>query len=220
MIDDDVSAKGLVVLINFEVRGWARIRSNSYESITLCGVRIRHDKKREETLGIEHIKGKTCLLLNCEILGGGDSLFINGTEGFRSEETAGFFCNRDKIHLKRSTVRSAASEGIFANDSFIIEHSIVDGCGWYGVKSNNGYTPKGRNTIQTNTMKPNAGLAGMGGMFDGPMIPMSAFGGQLFGGRRSMSHKSLIAVGNSDHGICTWERYFQTPTQDCWYNAS
>jgi hypothetical protein len=72
------------------------------------------------------------LLEECEVTGGSDGVFIN-------------------VHgctLRKCRILDAYSRGIFANDSFIIEDSVVQGCGGYGMKTRSGCDRRGRNHIQ------------------------------------------------------------------------
>jgi hypothetical protein len=118
--------KDVVILSNFEVYGTGTVMKNTYKGITFC-IRVKCELNGEDALTINECKGK-CLLLDCEIHGGSDGIFI---------------CT-DKVHLKGTEVRFAANRGIFAKVPFVIEESEVSSCGGYGIKGRCGWTEKGR----------------------------------------------------------------------------
>ena len=72
------------------------------------------------------------LLEECEVVGGSDGIMIDA----------------GGCTLRKCTVLHAQSRGIFANESFTIEDSIVQGCGGYGMKTRAGCDRRGRNDIQ------------------------------------------------------------------------
>ena len=127
-------SKDVVVLADFAVNGTGNINDNVYKSITLYNIRVQcpPEVRGEDALIINDCSGK-CLLLDCEIYGGSDGIFI---------------CT-NKVHLKRTEIRFASSRGIFAKKPFVIEDCEISNCGSYGIKGRCGWTEKGKdNDIQ------------------------------------------------------------------------
>jgi hypothetical protein len=50
--------------------------------------------------------------------------------------------------LKGCHIVGAASRGVFANPSFVVEDCTIMGCGGYGMKTRSGCTRRGDNRIQ------------------------------------------------------------------------
>jgi len=105
-----------VVVVDIIINGQVNITSNS-KSITLSEVNVHCPASAQgDALEIGECKGK-CLILNCEIFGGSDGVFIAS----------------DRVHLKLTEINNAQSRGIFSRrDS-------------YGIKGTAGWTEKGRN---------------------------------------------------------------------------
>lgn len=119
----------------------------------MCSVAVECTRELAErgtdAMDIHSCQGKV-LLLDCEILGGSDSLFISKSP---------------KVHIKGTEIRFARSRGIFANDSFVIEDSVVDMCGGYGIKGRDGWEEKGDNDIQPGPWNSFGGAAGEYGYY-------------------------------------------------------
>ena len=81
-------------------------------------------------IGREHTDA--ILVEDCEVLGGADGVTIEG----------------DGVRLLRCRILGAASRGIFANPSFVIEGCVVQGHGGYGMQTRSGCERRGRNNIQ------------------------------------------------------------------------
>jgi hypothetical protein len=135
---------GDVLLTNFQVSGTASLRENSYTNITMYGATVQLAERGSNAMEIGDCKG-TVLLLDCEILGGRDTLFIS---------------RAPKVHIKGTEIRFASSRDIFANESFVIEDSEVDMCGAYGIKGRAGWIEKGDNDIQPGPWNSFGGAAG------------------------------------------------------------
>ena len=121
-----------VVVVDIIINGQVNIRSNSYKSITLCEVNVHCPANAQgDALEIGECKGK-CLILNCEIYGGSDGVFIAS----------------DRVHLKLTEINNAQSRGIFSRRDFILEDCTITGCCSYGIKGTAGWTERGRNDIQ------------------------------------------------------------------------
>ena len=126
---EDEDSSNSVVVVDIVINGQVNITSNSYKSITLCEVNVHcHASAQGDALEIGECKGK-CLILNCEIFGGSDGVFIAS----------------DRVHLKLTEINNAQSRGIFSRRDFILEDCTIAGCGAYGVKGTAGWTEKGRN---------------------------------------------------------------------------
>ena len=129
----------LLHLANLSVRNATlTIQGKAIERVHLQKLRISLDggEGRDALTLNETHSGKyhpeKVLLEECEVVGGGDGIMI-GVHG----------CT-----LRKCRVLGAASRGIFANDSFIIEDSVVQGCGGYGMKTRGGCDRRGSNRIQ------------------------------------------------------------------------
>ena len=132
-------AKGtLLRLANFSVVG---------ATVTVRGMDIRHvvleqldisllDNYNENdalTLnGIRERGSRSILVDRCTVRGGADSVMINEAN----------------VHLRGCRIEQAESRGIFANDHFVIQDSIVANCGNYGMKTRGGCVRLGSNSIQ------------------------------------------------------------------------
>lgn len=57
------------------------------------------------------------------------------------------FLGIGKLHIVKSEIRYASYCGVFANNCFIIEDSIVQDVGSYGMKTRGGAVRKGKNDI-------------------------------------------------------------------------
>ena len=125
----DEDSNDSVVVVDIGVNGQINVTSNKYKSITLCEVIVHcPNNVRGDALEIGECKGK-CLILNCDIFGGSDGVFI-ATDG---------------VHLKLTEICNAQSRGIFSRRNFILEDCTISGCGGYGIKGSAGWTEKGRN---------------------------------------------------------------------------
>ena len=113
------------------------------------------------------------LFVGCELIGGEEALYIDGKDDLSGcgED------NADRVHIKRTIIRKGVKRGICADDKFILEKSVIRDNGWYGIRSNLGWTDKGGNDWQRNPMKPNQTPTSGNGMFDGIAIPMGGGGG-------------------------------------------
>lgn len=143
-----IPENGEVLLTNFKVSGTACLQENSNTNITMYSVAVECSRELAER-GIDTMKILSCqgkvLLFDCEILGGCDTLVISGAP---------------KVHIKGTEIRFARSRGIFANDSFVIEDSVVDMCGAYGIKGRSGWNEKGDNDIQSGPWSSYGGAVG------------------------------------------------------------
>ncbi|KAL7546923.1 hypothetical protein ACHAWF_010247 [Thalassiosira exigua] len=102
-------AEGIVVAADFVLHGTTSVSANQYKTITLCGLSLQCPHEvNDDALIINDCKGK-CLVLDCEVLGGSDGVFIAS----------------DKVHLKRTSVQYAQSRGIFSRKEFVIEDCTV-----------------------------------------------------------------------------------------------
>ena len=70
------------------------------------------------------------LMDRCTVRGGSECVFI---------DTYG-------VHLRGCHISGAENRGIFANNDFVIEDSVVKGCGGYGMKTRAGCERRGKNT--------------------------------------------------------------------------
>lgn len=167
-IDDEVSRKGSITLANLSVNGSVKVESNCFESITFSAVRMEQSNPDKDGVMVHMMNYGTCLFFRCELIGGDEALYIDGIDdlGHSKED------NANKVHIKRSTIRNGAKRGICADDKFILEKSIIRDNGWYGIRSNLGWTDKGGNDWQRNPAKPNQTPTSGNGMFDGIAFPM------------------------------------------------
>jgi len=126
---EDEDSNDSVVVVDIIINGQVNITSNSYKSITLCEVNVHCPASAQgDALEIGECKGK-CLILNCEIYGGSDGVFIAS----------------DRVHLKLTEINNVQSRGIFSRRDFILEDCTIAGCCAYGIKGTAGWTEKGRN---------------------------------------------------------------------------
>jgi hypothetical protein len=134
-------------------------------------------RKRAEDGAMMRIMRKgTCLLFGCKIIGGEEALYIDGSDDLAMSRED----NENKVHIKRCIIRNGVKRGICADDKFILEKTVIKDNGWYGIRSNNGWTDKGGNDWQRNPTKPNQTPTSGGGMFDGPLYQLGS-GGISFG---------------------------------------
>lgn len=118
-----------IVVVDIIINGQINITSNNYKSITLCEVNVNCPANANgDAVEIGECKGK-CLILNCEVLGGSDGVFI-ATDG---------------AHLKLTEINNAQSRGIFSRRDFLLEDCTIAGCGAYGIKGSAGWREKGKN---------------------------------------------------------------------------
>lgn len=167
-IDDTLSNEGSVTLANLAVLGSTKVRSNSYDGITFVKVKMEQSNSDEDGVMVHIMKGGTCLFYACELIGGNEALYIDGIDDLAISREP----NENKVHIKRTIIRNGAKRGICADDKFILEKSIVKDNGWYGIRSNLGWTDKGGNHWQPNPAKPNQTPTSGNGMFDGVQIPI------------------------------------------------
>jgi len=171
-IDDEELSnnKDSVTVANLTVMGSIKVQSNSYKSITFSGVRMEQSDPKADGAMVHIMKGVgTCLFFACELIGGDETLYIDGIDDLSHSRED----NANKVHIKRTTIRNGAKRGICADDKFILEKSVIRDNGWYGIRSNLGWTDKGGNQWQRNPSKPNQSPTGGNGMFDGIQYPMS-----------------------------------------------
>ena len=110
---------------------------------------VAPNKAHDNAFSTGDLEGK-CLLLDCEIHGGSDGVYIGDTG----------------VHLKRTETQFAQNRGIFSRCPFVIEDSTIDSCGGYGIKGTAGWTDKGQNDIQPGPWSSfGAGGGGFGGGF-------------------------------------------------------
>lgn len=167
-IDDRLSNKGSVTIANLTVLGTTKVISNSYDAVTFSRVKIEQSCPDECAVMVHIMKGGTCLFYACELVGGDEALYIDGIDDLAHSREP----NENKVHIKRTIIRNGAKRGICADDKFILEKSIIKDNGWYGIRSNLGWTDKGGNQWQRNPQKPNQTPTSGNGMFDGVHIPI------------------------------------------------
>jgi hypothetical protein len=80
-----------------------------------------------------HGHAGSILIDRCTVRGGSECVFID----------------TPYVHLRGCHISGAANRGIFANADFVIEDSVVTGCGGYGMKTRAGCERRGKNNIQT-----------------------------------------------------------------------
>jgi hypothetical protein len=167
----------LLRLSNFSVAGHQMlVRGADVKRVELERLQISYAPHLEEDAlvldqigrGPDKFGMPSILIDRCSVRGGSDGVMINEWG----------------VHLRRCNISGAASRGIFANRDFVIEDSVVTGCGGYGMKTRFGCERRGRNDIQPGPWdrggwwdsypaggRPGATFAGM-------------FGGMGFGGGR------------------------------------
>ena len=167
----------LLRLSNFSVAGHQMlVRGADVKRVELERLQISYPPHlQEDALVLNEIgrgpdeSGMPSILIDrCSVRGGSDGVMINEWG----------------VHLRRCNISGAANRGIFANRDFVIEDSVVTGCGGYGMKTRFGCERRGRNDIQPGPWdrggwwdsypaggRPGATFAGM-------------FGGMGFGGGR------------------------------------
>jgi hypothetical protein len=140
---DDTGGK--LVIANLSIEGIVSVEENKYNGVTFFSVEV----ECRPTLSCDAFSIKRCggkvLLFCCDIIGGSDGLGIYGAD----------------VHIKDTDIQLAASRGIFANDSFIIEDSAVYNCGGYGIKGRGGWDEIGTNEIQPGPWSSFGGPSGM-----------------------------------------------------------
>ncbi|KAL7459435.1 hypothetical protein ACHAWC_011811 [Mediolabrus comicus] len=175
--DDDVSSSDAhlssITVANVTIKGTVKVKSNSYKSVTFSRVRTIQEEENGDGVHVHVMRDGKFLFVGCELIGGEEALYIDGKDDLSGcgEE------NADKVHIKRTTIRKGAKRGICADDKFILEKSVIRDNGWYGIRSNLGWTDKGGNNWQRNPMKPNQTPTSGNGMFDGINIPFGGGGG-------------------------------------------
>jgi hypothetical protein len=135
---------GKLVIANLKMEGSVSVEENKYNGVTFCSVEVNcPPTSGDDAVSFQRCGGKV-LLFCCEIIGGSDGLGIYGAN----------------VHIKETDIQLAASRGIFANDSFIIEDSAVYNCGGYGIKGRGGWHEKGTNEIQPGPWSSSGGPSG------------------------------------------------------------
>ena len=182
VVDQGSSLLGDVSISNLSVKPNILVKTNNYKSVTFSCVRSQQDDKDENGVRVHIMRGGKCLFFRCEIIGGTEALYIDGIDKLSVSHED----NEDRVHLKRCVIRDGAKRGICADDKFILEATTISGNGWYGIRSNKGWTDKGKNDWQKNPMKPNQGPSSGNGMFDGVAMPISStpMGSMSIGGRK------------------------------------
>mmetsp|Transcript_5516 Transcript_5516/g.12466 ORF Transcript_5516/g.12466 Transcript_5516/m.12466 type:complete len:408 (+) Transcript_5516:440-1663(+) len=173
VVDQGSSLLGDVLISNLTVKPNILVKTNNYKSVTFSCVRSQQDDEDEDGVRVHIMRGGKCLFFRCEIIGGTEALYIDGIDQLSQSQED----NEDRVHLKRCVIRNGAKRGICADDKFILEATTISDNGWYGIRSNKGWTDKGKNDWQKNPMKPNQGPSSGNGMFDG--IAMSTPMGSL-----------------------------------------
>ena len=165
----------LLRLSNFSIAGYQLlVRGADVKRVELERLQISYPPHlQEDALVLNEIgrgpdeSGMPSILIDrCSVRGGSDGVMINEWG----------------VHLRHCNISGAASRGIFANRYFVIEDSVVTGCGGYGMKTRSGCERRGGNDIQPGPWdlledpypegsRPGATFAGM-------------FGGMGYGGGR------------------------------------
>lgn len=122
------------------------------DRIVLSNVTVQCRAETQDAFCISGCHKHDALLIDCEIYGGADGLFIQD-------------CGYNAVHLKSTDVRFAGSRGIFARQSFVIEDCEVSNCGAYGIKGSAGWEEKGDNDIQAGPWGQYGGAAGGMGFY-------------------------------------------------------
>jgi len=135
------------------------------------------------------------LMDRCTVRGGSECVFI---------DTYG-------VHLRGCHISGAENRGIFANNDFVIEDSVVKGCGGYGMKTRAGCERRGKNTIQTG---PWDGHMQRGGGWDGEFGGMGAAGGGFGFGASPYG----ITYGASAHGAYDQGSEGESPDDDYYFD--
>jgi hypothetical protein len=163
------TAKGatgtLLCIEGLTVEGGLDIEDNTYQNIVVknCCFRCTSERncvtigtcgsKSASQGGVSSGRGKV-LFQNCEILGGTDSV------KHTSDVT--------RLHIFKCHIRSAKYRGIFADAWFVLEDTVISGCGAYGIKCTIGVEVRGDlNDIQEgpyDAMGGNGGMSRSGGM--------------------------------------------------------
>jgi hypothetical protein len=139
---------GKLVIANLKIEGSVSVEENKYSGVTFCSVEVAcPPTSGNDAVSINRCGGKV-LLFCCEIIGGLDGLDGLGTYGAN-------------VHIKDTDIQLAASRGIFANDSFVIEDSAVYNCGGYGIKGRGGLHEQGTNEIQPGPWSSFGGPSGI-----------------------------------------------------------
>ncbi|KAL7537697.1 hypothetical protein ACHAXR_008008 [Thalassiosira sp. AJA248-18] len=178
-IDEKVSNHGSVTVANLAVMGSIKVESNSYDGITFSRVKMEQSSTTADGAMVHIMRTGICLFFACELIGGDEALYIDGIDDLSHSKEP----NENKVHIKRTTIRNGGKRGICADDKFILEKSIIKDNGWYGIRSNRGWTDKGGNNWQRNPTKPNQTPTSGNGMFDGIQVPSSS-GNVMIGGRQ------------------------------------
>ena len=146
--NDASFSKYSVTIADFEAAN-ASIENKNYKAVNVCGIKFAGPIGSRNDAVITGQQAGKILFLDCDIIGGADSLCIGG----------------DGVHIKHTVIKDAQCRGIFSgHSSFIIEDSTIYNCGGYGIKGRAGWTEKGKNKIQPG---PWSSWGGASDMFGG-----------------------------------------------------
>ena len=168
-IDDKLSIEGSVTVANLILMGPIKVQSNAYDAITFSSVKAEQTNQTGDGTMVHIMRNGKCLFFNCELVGGDEALYIDGIDDLSHSKES----NENRVHIKSTLIRNGDKRGICADDKFILEKSIIRDNGWYGIRSNLGWTDKGGNDWQRNPSKPNQTPTSGNGMFDGLSYPVS-----------------------------------------------
>ncbi|KAL7550484.1 hypothetical protein ACHAWF_013707 [Thalassiosira exigua] len=168
-VNEDASNDGSVTVANLTILGMAKVQSNSYESVTFSRVKVHQTDPKADGTMVHIMRRGKCLFYRCELVGGDEVLYIDGIDDLAHSKED----NEDKVHVKLCTISDGGKRGICADDKFVLEKTVIKDNGWYGIRSNRGWTDKGGNEWQRNPAKPNQTPTSGNGMFDGIHIPVS-----------------------------------------------
>ena len=184
----------LLRLSNFSVAGYQLlVRGADVKRVELERLQISYPPHlQEDALVLNEIRrgpdkfGMPSILIDrCSVRGGSDGVMINEWG----------------VHLRHCNISGAASRGIFANRYFVIEDSVVTGCGGYGMKTRSGCERRGRNDIQPGPWdpypegsRPGATIAGM-------------FGGMGYGGGRGGAEMAVEDAESDGHSVSDDDEY-------------
>ena len=149
--------------------GPIKVQSNAYDAINFSSVKAEQTNQTGDGTMVHIMRNGKCLFFNCELVGGDEALYIDGIDDLSHSKES----NENRVHIKSTLIRNGDKRGICADDKFILEKSIIRDNGWYGIRSNLGWTDKGGNDWQRNPSKPNQTPTSGNGMFDGLSYPVS-----------------------------------------------
>jgi hypothetical protein len=115
--------------------GGKNIKRAKIQKLQVSLVSPRWDAKRDkDALVLNSIGPTSCSVLveDCDVRGGSDGVYVN----------------TNFVHLLNCHIHEAQSRGIFGQYHYVIENSMVWGCGGYGMKTRGGCERRGRNSIQ------------------------------------------------------------------------